>query len=67
MAELPVAPMKRIIKNAGGFRVSEDAAEALREVLEEIAADLAARSVQLAKHAGRRTVTKEDVKLAYRG
>ncbi len=59
--------MKRIIKNAGGFRVSEDAAEALREVLEEIAADLAARSVQLAKHAGRRTVTKEDVKLAYRG
>ena len=67
MAELPVAPMKRIIKNAGGLRVSEDAAEALREVLEEIATDLAARAVQLAKHAGRRTVTKEDVKLAYRG
>jgi histone H3/H4 len=59
--------MKRLVKGAGAARVSEDAADALREVLEEFASDLATKAVQLAKHAGRKTITREDIKLAYRG
>ena len=64
MAELPLAPLERILKNAGANRVSEDAIMALREAVEDYAVALSEASVALAKHAGRKTVQSEDVKLA---
>ncbi len=64
MAELPIAPVKRILKNSGASRISDDAAIALAEVLEEFGEDLAVRATKLAKHAGRKTVKAEDVVLA---
>ncbi len=64
MGEIPIAPIGRIIKNAGGQRVSEGAEEALDKVLEEWAEDVSRQAVKLAKHAGRKTVNASDIELA---
>ncbi len=42
---LPVAAMEKLLKKAGAARVSEDAKEALREVLEDISQGLGEKAV----------------------
>ncbi|MFP3910142.1 MAG: histone family protein [Halobacteriota archaeon] len=66
MAKLPIAPIDRMIRNAGADRVSEDAREAMAEVLEEWATEVSRRAMEVARHAGRKTVKAEDIKLALR-
>jgi histone H3/H4 len=61
MSELPIAPVGRIIKNAGALRISKNAKEALRKILEERGSEIAQDAIRLAKHSGRKTVMKRDV------
>jgi histone H3/H4 len=61
VSELPLAPFKRIIKQEGAKRVSEEAAETLRNEIEEHARQRAVESRKYAEHADRKTVQAEDV------
>jgi len=64
--ELAVAPMHRICKKAGASRVSEAAAKALAEKLEEIGIKIAKDAIDYAMHAGRKTVKEKDIEIAAR-
>jgi histone H3/H4 len=65
MADIPLAPVERIMRRAGGdVRVSDAATKEMRDILEETAAQLADKAAKFARHAGRKTISGEDVKLA---
>ena len=61
---LPLAAMEKMLKQSGADRVSDKAKIALKNVVEEMAEKIAVKAIQLAEHAGRKTVKGRDVKLA---
>ncbi|AIC15241.1 histone family protein [Nitrososphaera viennensis] len=62
--EFGLAAMYRIMKKSGAERVSDDAADELRKVLEEVAERIAKQAAELSMHAGRKTIKPEDIRLA---
>jgi len=61
---LSAAGMEKLLKKIGAPRVSEDAKEKLREVLEEYAEEVGRKALRLAGHAGRKTVRSADIREA---
>ncbi len=61
---LPLQPFVRLMKKFGAKRVSRSAAREVAETVEARLMEVCREAVGLAKHAGRKTVTGEDVKLA---
>jgi histone H3/H4 len=64
MAELSLATVDSLIRKSGARRVSADAAAALRDIIEDMAVDIAERAAEIAMHVGRKTVNAEDIKIA---
>ena len=63
-SELGLSAMYRILKKSGAERVSDEAADELRRIIEEVALAIAKSAADMSVHAGRKTVKAEDVKLA---
>ena len=61
---LPKLPFERILKKAGAKRVSQEALEEFATVMEDNLLEIAKEAVQLAKHAGRKTLISDDIRLA---
>lgn len=60
---LPKAAIERVARKAGVDRISQDAIKELQNTIEELGLELAREIAHVARHAGRKTITKDDVLL----
>ena len=62
--DFPLLPLEKIARKAGAERVSAEALKELKIVLLDISGDIAKNAVDMAHHAKRVTVKREDISLA---
>lgn len=60
---IPLAATERIARKSGVERISADAIKELTKIAEELGSELALEAAQAARHAKRKTILKEDIKL----
>ncbi len=63
---LSLNAMDKLIRETG-LRVSEEAKDALADLLQERGTEIATAAKRFAEHAGRRTINAKDVQLAAKG
>jgi histone H3/H4 len=61
---MPLAAMEKVMVEAGAERVSEDAKQELKRILEDYATMISEKAIKFAQHAGRKTIKVDDIKLA---
>lgn len=61
---LPLLALENLMKAKGADRVSEDAKEELKKILESYLYDLSLKSSKIAGHAGRKTINSGDLLIA---
>lgn len=65
MAELPIAPIKRLVKSKDrNIRIGDAAASVLIERTEKFVEVVSIEAWSLAKYAGRKTINETDIKTA---
>jgi histone H3/H4 len=64
MSVLPKLPFERLMKKAGAKRVSEEALDEMAKILEEKLTEISKEAAMRAKHAGRKTILEEDIRIA---
>jgi histone H3/H4 len=64
MTEIPISPVIRIIRKTGAERVGNDAGEELADLMEAYGLKIAKEALKLASHAGRKTITAHDIRMA---
>ena len=58
------SPLRELMKNNGAEIVARNAVEELISYLEEVAAQISSKALELAKHSGRKKITDNDMKIA---
>jgi histone H3/H4 len=66
MAELPLAPVERVMRNAGADRISIEAVKRAADEAESTIMRLTENAQRIASKEGRRTITSKDIILASR-
>ncbi len=64
MAKFAFSTIRQFLRSSKGIRASREAVELMQKHLEEHAEVIAKEAAELARHAGRKTILAEDIKLA---
>ncbi len=64
MKGIPVSALENLMKSKGAIRVSDDAREELKKILENYLYDLSIRASKIASHSGRKTINSGDLLIA---
>jgi histone H3/H4 len=63
MIMIPLAAIERIARKAGIERLSADAIKELEKTIDELGEELAIEAAQAARHAKRKTILRDDIRL----
>ena len=64
MKGIPLSAIENLMKEKGAERVSEDAKEEMKKILEAYLYDLSVKSSKIAGHSGRKTINSGDLLIA---